>query len=1042
MMNRKLLFLTAGFVFAGNVLLAQENISGKIVDQTTNKPIVGATIRNLTTDKVTTSDENGAFSLVIKPGDRIETAFIGYAQNYTIWDGVSALSLAMVASSESIDEIVVTGYGGTTKKAFTGSAAVLTKEQFKNIQATSIGDVLQGNASGVMAISGSGQPGEEPEIRVRGIGSKNASSAPLIILDGAPFEGSLNSINPADIESMTVLKDASATSIYGSRAANGIIQIVTRQGKGEPKIDFSYLVGASSRAVKEYKTVNAKQYYELTWEALRNDAQLDNTLLGTNNVGTAEEYASKLTMQRLVYNPFDLKQPFDANGKIIAGDQLRWESNWMDEMLRTGIRQDMNLNISGGDQEQRTTYFISGGYLKDQGIIKSSDFERFSGRMNLNSKIKDWLRVGVSSSISKSDQNFPYQGTGYGSNVLAFARGIAPIYPVHLVNFETGAYELDANGNKIYDFGNNLANSSAGRPTIYRRPFVEGQNVAGTNELNPVTNGRLTVSGQAFAEVSLHRTLSFRTNYSLTHNAHQNDVFWNPFYGDGTTTNGFASRGITSLYTQNFANTLTYVNTFADLHAINLVVGSEAYKSKSQYAYAARTGFTFSDPKEVSYGTTASSEGYTNEHRLESYFARLGYAFDQKYHLSASFRRDGSTRFHKDNRWGSFYAVGAAWNLDQEDFLKDVSFISDLKLKASYGTSGNEALPESFPYYGTYASGSNIGTNSGSVIKTVPNNKISWEKSDQLDVGVDFGFLRNRLVGSLVYFNRNSGNLLFYRPFPNSTGIDQIADNAGGVKNTGWEFDLTSKNIIKEHFSWSTSFNITKLSNKITKKAPGTTQEVGDSWYAFRLKEYAGMDATDGTPMWYKDDKDGNKVTTKAYQDATFYYIGNELQDYTGGIKNDFRYKQFDLSILASFGLGGEFYDNNYQRLMSGIAANGQNASVDVLDRWQDVSQVGDGNAPRLQTIDKNINASSTRFLYDHTFVRVRNITLGYNVAQDLVSKVKLRNARIYFNVQNPFTYFPNAPKGADPDSGINARAENSNTTPNKFVSFGLNIGL
>lgn len=1041
-MNKKLLFLTAGFVFSGQLLFAQKNMTGKIVDQATNQPIVGATIRNVTTNKVTTSDANGEFSILVNPGDRIQSMFIGYSQNQVVWDGVSALRLSLSDVSQSIDEVVVTGYGNTTKKSFTGSAAVITKEQFKNIQATSIGDVLQGNASGVMAISSSGQPGEEPAIRVRGIGSINASSSPLIILDGSPFDGSINSINPSDIESLTVLKDASATSIYGSRAANGIIQIVTRQGRGEPKIDFSLLTGASSRAVSEYKTVDAKQYYELTWEALRNDARIDNSLLATNNVKTVEEYASKLTLQRLVYNPFDKAQPFSADGKIIAGDKLRWDSNWMDEMLRTGLRQDMNVNISGGDKEQRTTYFIGGGYLKDQGIIKSSDFIRYSGRVSVNSKIKDWLRVGVSSNISKSDQNFPYQGTAYGSNILAFARGIAPIYPVHLVNFETGEYELDSQKNRIYDFGNNLPNSTGSRPTIYRRPYVEGQNVAATNSLNPVTNGRLTVVGQAFAEVSLHRTLSFKTNYSITHNSIQNDVFWNPFFGDGTTTKGFASRGVSSLYSQNFVNTLTYNNTFADVHQLNLVIGSESYKNKAQYTYASRTGFTFSDPKEVSYGTIAAADGTTNENRLESYFARLGYSFSSKYNLSASLRRDGSTRFHKDNRWGTFYAVGGSWNLEQEDFLKDNTVVSTLKLKGSYGTSGNEGLPTSFPYLGTYDSGASIGTDPGSVIKTVPNPKLTWEKSNQLDVGTEFGFLKNRFIGSLVYFNRNSDNLLYYRPLPNSSGIEQIADNAGGMKNTGLEFDFTSKNIIKTDFSWSTSFNITKLKNKITKAAPGSTQVEGESYYTFRLKEYAGVDAADGKAMWYMDGKDGNKVTTKNYQDAPWYNLGDAIQDYTGGLKNDFRYKSFDLSILASFGIGGEFYDSNYLGLMSGISGSGQNASSDVAKRWQSPEQPGNGDIPMLQTIDKTQNSASTRFLYDHTFVRVRNITLGYNLPNELLSRAQIRNARVYFSVQNPFTYFPNAPKGADPDSGITARATNSNTTPNKFVSFGLNISL
>jgi hypothetical protein len=334
-----------------------------------------------------------------------------------------------------------------------------------------------------------------------------------------------------------------------------------------------------------------------------------------------------------------------------------------------------------------------------------------------------------------------------------------------------------------------------------------------------------------------------------------------------------------------------------------------------------------------------------------------------------------------------------------------------------------------------------MGTEPGVVINSVANPVLSWEKTNQLDVGVDFGFLNERITGAFAYFNRKSDNLLFYRPLPSSSGVESIADNIGGVKNVGWEFEITSQNIKRENLSWSTSFNITKLRNEITEVAPGTTQVVGFSWYDYYIREYAGIDPQDGIGMFYMDDENGNKVTTKDYNKATLYNIGNRLQDYTGGIRSDLKYRNFDFSVLASFGIGGDFYDGNYQSLMGGIRGLGANASTDLLDSWR-ASNANTTDLPILRTVENYANSASTRFLYDHTFLRVRNITVGYNFSPSILEQVKLRNARIYFNVQNPFTFFPNAPVGVDPDSGLNSQASNHNTTPNKFVSFGINIGI
>lgn len=1016
------------------------NAQGRVVDSEGN-PLRGVTVRLRNLQQATMTDENGDYRITLPEGGGILVfTILGYEEKTRSVGEPGTYNIVLAASTSDLSEVIVTGYGNTARRAFTGSASSISNEQMKDLQATSITDVIQGNASGVLAVAGTGQPGEEPAIRIRGIGSFNASNEPLILLDGAPYTGSINSINPSDIESLTILKDASSTSIYGSRAANGIIQIVTKRGKGRNKFDFSSVVGASSRAVSEYNTVNEQQYYELTWEALRNDAVEDPALLTTNSVGSPEEYATKLVTARLMYNPFDVQNPVGMDGKLVEGASLRWSENWMDQMLRIGLRQDFNGSISGSSEDDKISYFVGGGYLQDQGIVADSEFKRYSGRLNLTSKITNWLELGVNSSLAKSDQNYPYQGTEYASNVLAFARTIAPIYPVHLVDFTTGEFILDDQGNKIYDFGNNTAVLGELRPTNEVRLFRTGQNVAATTTLNPNTFSRLTGNGLAYLQAKLFDGFTFRSQYSVDYNTTQNDLFWNPFYGDGTTTNGYAYRGITNLTSQNFANSFTYDNTFG-IHHINVVGGMEAFRQVTEFTSAARSGFTFADPKQVSYGTLAEASGNQNEFRLESYFSRANYNIANRYHLSLSLRTDGSTRFDENHRWGVFYAVGTAWNMHEENFLKDISWLSLLKPKVSYGSSGNQGLQGYFPYLGTYDAGANIGSASGSVISTVSNEYLSWEKQNQLDVGIEFGFLRDRFTGSFTYFNRKSDGLLFERPLPNSSGVNAISDNAGGVKNYGYEFDLTSNNILRQHFSWKTMFNITRLRNVITEAAPGTTQVVGGSWYDFYIREYAGVDLTDGSPMWYRDGESGEKVTTKVYDDATYYYIGNRLQDYTGGITNFLRYKNFDFSMLASFGIGGEYYDGNYGGLMGGIKATGTNASTDILNRWQSPENPGDGMTPKLLTSSDNVAATSTRFLYDHTFMRIRNITLGYTLSQTLLDRINIRNARLFFSAQNPFTFF-GGPKGADPETGINASATNNDTSVNKFLSFGLNIGL
>jgi TonB-linked SusC/RagA family outer membrane protein len=1019
-------------------------ITGTVLNEK-GSPLVNASVVAKETRRGTTTNNEGHFSLTISSAVKtLVFSTVGYTDQEIVLGITDVLSISLQPAATDMEGVVVTAYGTTQKKAFTGTAATISNEKFKDLQVTTVTGILQGNAAGVLSVNSSGQPGESPTIRIRGIGSFNATNEPLIVVDGSPYSGTINSINPADVETVTVLKDASSTSIYGSRAANGIIQIVTKRGRGKAKFGFSGITGFSQRAVSEYKTVSPSQFMEYTWEALRNDAIANPALLTQFSAANAEDYATKRLVPRLVYNPYNVAQPVGTTGKIDPNAKLLWNDNWIDELTNTGVRTDLNVNVSGGDAGNTIRYYMSGGYIRDQGIVIESDFKRYTGRAKLDAAPVKWFRIGINTSLAYSDQNYPYQGNQGASNSLSFGRTIGPIYPVHLRDWTNGNPILDGGGNRIFDYGNNSPALGVLRPAAQVRPFVQGQNPAGTTSINPITNERLTATGIAYAELDLFKGLNLRSQYSADYNQLDANIFWNPFYGDGTTSGGLSYRAVTLLYAQNFTNTLNFDRTFGE-HHINVVGGMESFKQRSEVTSAQRTGFIFSSPIQPSYGTTSSAEGTANAYRLESYFGRVGYDVSDKYHLSLSLRTDGSTRFADSSRWGVFYAAGVAWNLDKEKFMSGIEFLSELKLKASYGTQGNQGLPGSFPYLATYSSGANISAASGAVYNSVANGDLSWETQKQLDLGIEFGILKNRVMGSFVYFHRKSKGLLFSRPLAPSTGANSVNDNTGGAENYGFEIELNTINIKKKDFEWRTSFNITQLKNKITEVAPGTTQVKGQSWYDWFIQEYAGVDKADGLPMWYMDDpaSAGKKIITKDYNKATRYHLGNRLSDYTGGMTNFLKYKNFDLAILVSFAIGGKMYDVDYAGLMGAFNSGslGFNSSTDISSRWQNAANPGDGKTPKLTTATINATAASTRFLYDITYARVRNITLGYRFPEAMLRKVYLGNARLFVDLQNAFTFF-DGPKGTDPEAGLNAQTQYNNTTASKTFAIGINIGL
>jgi TonB-linked SusC/RagA family outer membrane protein len=1038
-MRRVLLIMLSMLLVSAQLLAQDRTVTGKVIDSVGNGiPNVSVTIKNSRAG--TTTGTDGTFTLSVPAkGNKLVVSSVGYQNQEVTIDGRASYSIRLSNANAALSEVVVTAYGATQKKAFTGTASTIGNEKFKDMQVSSITGVLQGNASGVLAVSSNGQPGESPTIRIRGIGSVNASSDPLLVVDGVAYGGNINNINPNDVESITVLKDASSTSLYGSRAANGVIMITTKQGKGTPKVSASILNGWSNRAVNDYSYVNSQQLYKLTWEALKNQANITPNIVTQAGATSPEDYASKTVAGLLVYNPFGVAQPVGTNGEIVSGAKELWNENWSKDLLQTGIRKDYNLSVSGGTDKSK--YFISGGYLDDQGVAIQSRFKRYTGRLKVDNKVNDWLTTGINTNIATSNQNYPIQGGSAYSNVIGWIRGASSIFPMYLVDPATGNYILDASGNKQYDYGNN-------GPLV--RPYGKGVNPAATTTMNPSTYDRLISTANGYAEAQIIKGLKLRTQYAVDFNQIGQNVYYNPFVGDGSAYGGRSFKSRDNQTTQTFTNTLTYDRQFANIHHINFLGGMESYKYHESYVGTEARGFTFPGATELAYGSTpysATSQAYDN--RLVSYFSRLNYDLSDKYHLSLSLRRDGSSRFADSVRWGTFYSVGGAWSIIKENFLSGIRQLSDLKLRASYGTTGNQFLSGYFPYLGGYAAGANIAGYSGSIISSATNGNLTWETNKELDLGVDFGVLKNRITGSFTYFKRVSDNLQFFRPLPPSSGLNGINDNIGKVENRGIEIELNTVNVRSKNVTWNTTINFTKVRNKILELPQASVTGsnfsnliVGQSLNNFYIREYAGVDPADGRPTWYMDKTDAGgktyKDTTHTYASATRYYEGTSLPDWSGGITNTVRYKGFDLSVLVAFSIGGKIYDGDYAGLMyaSTGTAPGQNWSTDILRRWQKAGDVTD--VPKLSTTtDYSANSSSTRFLFDASYARVRNITLGYKLPTSLLEKAKINNARFYVDLQNPFTFFGR--KGLDPEAGLAGVTSNTSSVY-RTMSVGLNF--
>lgn len=1013
--------------------------SGKIIvsghTQDAFGTLPGVSIIIVGTPYGTSSDSEGHFSIELEPNQVLEFSFIGYKNQSYIIQQQKVLNIVLEEDQNQLDELVIeVPYGTANKNTYTGSVGVISSKTIEQSQVSNVSKVLQGSIAGVQSFSSSGQPGSEATIRIRGVGSINASSNPLYVVDGVPYEGGLNAIASFDIASISVLKDATAATLYGSRAANGVILITTKAGKFNqtPKINISIKKGFSSRALADYKQVNTQQYFEMYWEALRNGI-MDSA--GADPV-TAAQYASANLVPTLGINPYGTQyaQPVGVDGKLNPQARLLWNDNWEQALTTNAQYTDINVNISGGSE--LTKYFISAGYLDDQGYVLSSGFERMNLRSNLSVQAKDWLEVGLNLSAAHSVQNYPKQDDSAINNVIGFARAMPSFYPIYQRNLETGAYLIDQqSGKRIYDFGSYRATSYANYNLLATLPL----------DKNDIIKDVASIRG--FAQANILDNLTYKTSLSVDYSNTTNHNVANGELGVGVNDGGSIALRNTKTTSVTYNNVFNYNMDFQHPGKLALMVGQEYYSFDSNYFGGLRQmiiaqGFDQPDAASV----LADFFGKADQYKMLSFFGNAQYSYDDKYFFSTSYRRDGSSRFAKENRWGDFWSVGASWRIIDEDFMKKAkdNYLSNLLFKVSYGAQGNDNIGY-YAYQSLYAIYNNLGEG-GLVSSRLETPELSWETNLNLNIGLDFGFLNNRLSGTITYFSRDSKDLLFDQPMAPSLGFEKIQTNVGKIKNYGWELTLDANVVNKSDWQINTGLNLTTYKNKISSLA---SEEIynglnkwteGGSIYDFYLKQWAGVNPLNGNAQWYIQNSDGTKTATEDYSrlsDKDRVKAGSSLPDLTGGFYGDITYKSWSLNMNFTYTIGGKIYDQDKLSLM-GQKGAGNTWSTEMLNRWTPENPNTD--VARLTTnAQSNWTSSSDRFLIDRSFLKLKTVTLSYNFTPKWLDKMNIASASLFMQGENLFTLTKN--QGIDPEQNF-AGTTYYRYPMMKTISLGLNVTL
>jgi TonB-linked SusC/RagA family outer membrane protein len=1022
-------------------------VTGRVTDAITGEGMPGVTVHLKETSTAAPTDEKGNYSISVPAtGGTLVFTFIGYLNKEVTVGSQSTINVSLASDSKSLNEVVVVAYGTADPATYTGSVAQIGAEKLAQRPVTNITNAIAGQAPGVQVSAGSGQPGSGPDIRIRGFSSVNYANDPLYVVDGVPYTAGLSNLNTEDIASISVLKDAASTALYGSRATNGVVMITTKKGKKDRvQVNLRALQGVSSRAVPEYERVNAYEYYPLMWEAYRNSL-VSNTVTNAQ----ASQRATNDIKGLLGYNPFNVpnNQIVRTDGTLNPDAQLLWgdDMDWEKALTRDGSRSDYTVSFNGGSD--KSDYYVSLGYLNEKGYLIKSDFERFSGRLNVNSNLTKWFKAGVNLNYTLTNSNQANTGSSTGFvNPFFFSRGVGPIYPIYQHDPTTGEYVLDANGERIYDLGGSS-------PTM-TRPVYPGRHIVAETEWNNYLYRRNVLGGRTYGEITFLKDFKFTANFAADITNYEEQTYENTIVGDGAPA-GRAGRVLYNLTSYTANQLLNYTRTLGDVHTVDLLAGHENYSRSRDYLSGTKSGEVIADNTELqNFSTINSFNTYLQEHRIESYFGRANYTYNDKYTVSASYRRDGSSRFYKDVRWGSFWSVGGSWRLDQETFFTKPNWVDMVKLRSSYGQVGNENLENAdgnqyYAWQALYTLGQNNASEAGFSQATLGNRGLVWEKNNSFDAGLEFSLFENRLNGSAEYFKRTSKDLLFEVQLPLSSGVANRIENVGTMYNKGVELRLAGDIIKTDAFTWNLDVNWTTFKNEITRLpyqelVSGTKKlKVGEDLQSFWLREYYGVDPDNGNALYrassYIEANSkiiGADTVTSNANNARFHYAGTAIPKFSGGVTNTFSFKGFTLSALLTYSVGGKFYDGQYATLMNHGTYGGA-IHKDMLNRWQNPGDITD--VPKMQAGNTaNLAAASDRWLIDASYLNFRSVSLSYNIPAPLTTRLKLRNVNIFATGENLAL--------VSKRKGMNVAQTFSGTTsavyvPARVLSLGLNLSL
>ncbi|SEB77309.1 TonB-linked outer membrane protein, SusC/RagA family [Tenacibaculum sp. MAR_2009_124] len=1028
--------LTLFLALIVQITFAQDKtVSGSVSDE--SGPLPGATVLKKGTTNGTETDFDGNYSLKAKAGDILVFSFVGMKTVERKVGTSNNINIVLENDSSLLEEVVVVGYGTTTKQSFTGTAKVVKAEALEAKSVSNVSQALVGEVAGVNVINTSGQPGTAATIRIRGFGSVNGNRDPLYVVDGIPFSGSINSINPSDIESTTVLKDASATAIYGSRGANGVIMITTKTGKvGTSSIEVDVKTGVNFQLLPRYDVITSpNEYIELAWHAIGNRT-LD---FDPNNdpVAYANNYLFSSRGINPDYNFYNTNNVADiidpSTGKVRPNvDRKYTPENWRDFAFQSSMRTEANVKMSGGNED--TKYFSSFGYLDDKGFSVNSGYKRYATRLSISHKPKEWLTAKANVGYTLGKQITNGQASDSGS-VFWFVENIPSIYPLFLRDAQGNIVEDTKYGGNQYDYG--------------ARGFGGMTNAVGNAHLNFVGNDRHSLNGNFSFKVDLLDGLEFESQYGAQYYSRIADNIQNPFYGFAVEQQGSLFKRNSSALTQNFLNIFRYNKTFGD-HTVSALLAHETNQREFQTSAISKNKVVnlfngLNDPNNYVVNTSPAT-GFRTKTALESYFGQVTYNYRRKYYLTGSLRRDGSSRFFT-NKWGTFGSVGASWVLSEEDFVSKVGFIDFLKLKASYGIVGDQAGAAIYSGQDTYTIG-NLGGEISLRPNAAQNPLLSWETSKMFQTGLEFTLFNNKIDASLDYYVKNVDNLIFEKRLPPSSGNAILDVNDGLLRNSGFEFDITSHIIDKQNFKLDFGINGEMFSSDIVDMPidPSTGEQkildiatvsgidygraAGRGLWDFYMREWAGVDPNTGKATWsqYYHDANNNgtvdagegitslyeyqqqnpnntvtKTTTTTYADATQKYIDKSIiPTVRGAFRLNAKIHDFSISTLFGYSLGGYAYDGVYAGLMGTRQIGSSNWHADIRDSWKKPGDVTD--IPQLiSDRDLQSNSISSRFVTSTDYLSLNNVRIGYTVPRKFIEASGLGALSLWVSGDNLF---------------------------------------